>query len=198
MIDFAEIGRCFLVLQRSGGHREQRWKQKPKTEGQLSAAVRDGAEVAEETVITNRLGGMHIGEHSGQTSGVQHANKGSGGSAQGPMAIWKPKSYGTAASGATATEVENTPVGKVTGVGADVASTQKNNSSNSSARLSKLFRSSVLENFTVDNSTYAHARIRATFYPKFENEKSDQEVYSFYSYCNFFCFSLVFFKFFVV
>ncbi|XP_071701268.1 tRNA ligase 1 [Rutidosis leptorrhynchoides] len=34
----------------------------------------------------------------------------------------------------------------------------------------------LLENFKVDNSTYATSKIRATFYPKFENEKSDQEV----------------------
>ncbi|CAN6808446.1 unnamed protein product [Brassica oleracea] len=29
--------------------------------------------------------------------------------------------------------------------------------------------------FTVDKSTYCRAQIRATFYPKFENEKTDQE-----------------------
>ncbi|XP_075635217.1 tRNA ligase 1 isoform X2 [Castanea sativa] len=46
----------------------------------------------------------------------------------------------------------------------------------SSAGLSKLFGGNMLENFTVDNSTYTHAQVRATFYPKFENEKSDQEV----------------------
>lgn len=34
----------------------------------------------------------------------------------------------------------------------------------------------VLEDFTVDNSTYAQVQVRATFYPKFENEKSDQEI----------------------
>ncbi|CAF1924182.1 unnamed protein product [Brassica napus] len=33
-----------------------------------------------------------------------------------------------------------------------------------------------LEDFTVDKSTYCHAKIRATFYPKFENEKTDQEI----------------------
>ncbi|KAL5672163.1 hypothetical protein ACJX0J_016469, partial [Zea mays] len=29
--------------------------------------------------------------------------------------------------------------------------------------------------FEVDNSTFMEAQIRATFYPKFENDKSDQE-----------------------
>ena len=30
-------------------------------------------------------------------------------------------------------------------------------------------------NFAMDNNTFAEAHIRAAFYPKFENEKSDQE-----------------------
>ncbi|EPS73145.1 hypothetical protein M569_01610, partial [Genlisea aurea] len=42
--------------------------------------------------------------------------------------------------------------------------------------LSKLFSGKLLENFSVDNSTHALAQVRATFYPKFENEKSDHEV----------------------
>ncbi|KAF9664985.1 hypothetical protein SADUNF_Sadunf16G0075200 [Salix dunnii] len=46
----------------------------------------------------------------------------------------------------------------------------------SSASLSRIFKGNLLENFTVDNSTYSLAQIRATFYPKFENEKSDQEI----------------------
>lgn len=33
-----------------------------------------------------------------------------------------------------------------------------------------------LEDFTVDKSSCCQAQIRATFYPKFENEKTDQEV----------------------
>jgi uncharacterized protein YutD len=84
-------------------------------------------------------------------------------------AIWKPKSYGTVSGGATVTEVESTPVG--------------------SGSLSNISRANMLEKFTVDNSTYAHARIRASFYPKFENEKSDQEVYD--SCLCFLCFYFV-------
>uniref|UniRef100_A0A1J3K968 Uncharacterized protein n=1 Tax=Noccaea caerulescens TaxID=107243 RepID=A0A1J3K968_NOCCA len=38
------------------------------------------------------------------------------------------------------------------------------------------FGGDFLENFTVDKSTYCNAQIRATFYPKFENEKTDQEI----------------------
>ena len=130
---------------------ERKWKQKAKTEGHLSAMA-DAAET-----VTNKLSGLSIGENSGKTV------------AQGSIATWKRKSYGTA-SGGTVTEVENGA-----GVDASVASTQKSSGSG----LSKIFRGDLLENFTVDNSTYSRAQVRATFYPKFENEKSDQEVYSF-------------------
>ncbi|XP_017623764.1 tRNA ligase 1-like [Gossypium arboreum] len=72
--------------------------------------------------------------------------------------VWKPKSYGTVtgSNAASATDVQ----------------TEKNN-----VDLSRIFlKPHLLENFKVDNSTYSLAQIRATFYPKFENEKSDQEV----------------------
>ncbi|XP_057449031.1 tRNA ligase 1-like isoform X2 [Lotus japonicus] len=148
--------------QRSGGHGGQQWKEEPKNEAPLSSTMGDSATGSE--TVSNKLAGMHIGENSEQT-GLGHANKG---------AIWKPKSYGTTA----ATEVDNKPAGKVAVDGArvdatGVASPQK--SSISSAGLSKLFQGNLLEKFEVDNSTYSQAHIRATFYPKFENEKSDQE-----------------------
>lgn len=165
-------------MQRSGGHRgEPKWIAKPKTEPR--EPVIGDAESVE--TVTNKLSGFIIGENSG----VQNGNKVS---SQGSHAIWKPKSYGTVSGGGSVSEVETTPVGKVkvdgsSGLGADVNSVKK---SSGSAGLSKLFSGNLLENFTVDNSTYAHARIRATFYPKFENEKSDQEVYIYDSFL--FCF----------
>ncbi|XP_073108225.1 tRNA ligase 1 isoform X5 [Elaeis guineensis] len=42
--------------------------------------------------------------------------------------------------------------------------------------LTKLFKGPQGEDFNVDNNTFSKAQIRATFYAKFENEKSDQEV----------------------
>ncbi|XVF04971.1 hypothetical protein REPUB_Repub05bG0129700 [Reevesia pubescens] len=74
--------------------------------------------------------------------------------------IWNPKSYATV-SGPSATP---------TAAAVDVQ-TEK-----SSVELSKFFKPNLLENFNVDNSTFSLAQIRATFYPKFENEKSDQEI----------------------
>ncbi|KAL0732469.1 hypothetical protein Bca4012_008678 [Brassica carinata] len=40
----------------------------------------------------------------------------------------------------------------------------------------KFYKGEFLEDFSVDKSTYCQAQIRATFYPKFENEKTDQEI----------------------
>ncbi|KAG5034841.1 hypothetical protein JHK87_009751 [Glycine soja] len=135
-----------LIIKESGVHLERKWKQKAKTEGQLSA-VADAVET-----VTNKLSGLSIGDNSGKIV------------AQGSIAIWKPKSYGTA-SGGTVTKVENGA-----GVDASVASMQKSSGSG----LSKIYRGDLLENFTMDNSTYSRAQVRVTFNPKFENEKSDQ------------------------
>lgn len=113
--------------------------------------------------ITDRLKSVDITESGAQSSvPVTSLQFGSVGLApQSPVqhqkVIWKPKSYGTV-SGAPVVEAGKTPV------------EQK------SALLSKLFKGNLLENFTVDNSTFSRAQVRATFYPKFENEKSDQEV----------------------
>ncbi|CAM8967385.1 unnamed protein product [Rhodiola kirilowii] len=71
----------------------------------------------------------------------------------GAKAIWHPKSYGTVSEG-----VETVAQGKTV-------------TAQEVSPLSKL-----LSEFSVDKSTQCLAQIRATFYPKFENEKSDQEV----------------------
>ncbi|KAI3515607.1 hypothetical protein L1887_14508 [Cichorium endivia] len=60
--------------------------------------------------------------------------------------------------------------------GQPVAQIQTNKVFVFTAALSKQFKKDFLENFIVDNSTYTTAKIRATFYPKIENEMSDQEV----------------------
>lgn len=91
---------------------------------------------------------------------------------------WKEKSKTSMSSSATssASAVEAEAVSnRIGGLGITENSRQAATQI-SSAGLSKLFGGNMLENFTVDNSTYTHAQVRATFYPKFENEKSDQEV----------------------
>lgn len=179
-------------LQQEAGHRQQKWKEKPDPDKEAADAEGTSAAVAE--AVTDKLGGLSINGNNGQANvpvqtmpfvGVHLAD-------QAPMlaqsAICKPKSYGTV-SGAAAVEVEEAPVNKtaveIQGNGAGAATVAQK----SSVGLSKLFKGNLLESFTVDNSTYALGQVRATFYPKFENEKSDQEVHVsyriFYSFVSF-------------
>ncbi|KAM1654078.1 hypothetical protein ACFX2K_006517 [Malus domestica] len=159
--------------QQRGGRTEQKWTQKQKTD---SPSMSTGDSSA---AVTNRVGELSLTGSNGQANAsveptqfgkVQLANQGP---VQGQKGIWMPKSYVTV-SGAKAVEVEanvdESTVG-TQGNGAGQAAAQKTR-----VGLSKLFNGNLLENFTVDNSTYAQVQIRATFYPKFENEKTDGEI----------------------
>lgn len=88
--------------------------------------------------------------------------------------VWKQKSYGKV-SGPAAVEVGKAPTNQAS---AEVQTNGVNKPINGqkNAALSNVFRGNLLENFTVGKSTFSQAQVRATFYPKFENEKSDQEV----------------------
>uniref|UniRef100_A0A1D1ZEG4 Glutamate-ammonia-ligase adenylyltransferase n=2 Tax=Anthurium amnicola TaxID=1678845 RepID=A0A1D1ZEG4_9ARAE len=167
--------------------REQRWKEKPRQKGQPSCSATDGGAQAAEAV-TDGLSGLSISPNNGQrvvgrptspsspSSPLQFGGSRRSGDivpAQVPKSVWVSKSYGTAReaaaiqvdSGATAAlEPERSSV-------AAVASPSKEESG-----LSKLFKGPSGADFTVDNYTFSRAQIRATFYPKFENEKSDQEI----------------------
>ncbi|KAL6979293.1 hypothetical protein U1Q18_020958 [Sarracenia purpurea var. burkii] len=153
--------------QRRVGNMEQRWKEKPGSSG--ISHGRESLSTPAVEAINNRFSVMSIAENHGQTRSAIPSTQIGGVGLQnhvpvvGQQAVWKPKSYG-AVSGATAIEVEKASTDQTT-------ATEKN-----SAGLSKLFRSNLLENFTVDTSTYCRGQVRATFYPKFENEKSDQEI----------------------
>ncbi|KAM0996499.1 hypothetical protein ACFX2C_006499 [Malus domestica] len=159
--------------QQRGGRTEQKWTQKQKTD---SPSMSTGDSSA---AVTNRVGELSLTGSNGQANAsveptqfgkFQLANQGP---VQGQKGIWMPKSYVTV-SGAKAVEVEanvdESTVG-TQGNGAGQAAAQKTR-----VGLSKLFNGNLLENFTVDNSTYAQVQIRATFYPKFENEKTDGEI----------------------
>nr|GEU94686.1 tRNA ligase 1 [Tanacetum cinerariifolium] len=158
--------------QKKGGHKEEKWIEKPssnKTDEPSAEAITDGisrltivANNAESAVPVPQFGGIRMDEIShlhNQTSGQSHASLVSsptinGSPLHGKKAVYQPKSYGT-----------------VSAATVDAAKPTAN-----TAALIKLLKGNLLENFTVDNSTYSTAKIRATFYPKFENEKSDQEV----------------------
>ncbi|KAF0908840.1 hypothetical protein E2562_028724 [Oryza meyeriana var. granulata] len=70
----------------------------------------------------------------------------------GASQVWVPRGYATSATSSSSAVAEQ-------GVDGD--------------KLSRLFKAAP--HFEVDNSTFTQSQIRATFYPKFENEKSDQE-----------------------
>ncbi|RZS12381.1 hypothetical protein BHM03_00043853, partial [Ensete ventricosum] len=100
-----------------------------------------------------------------QLGGAPLSNQGSVKSQQ--KGLWKPKSYVTASSAVAApveSAISSVPTEKETG--------------SSTNDLTKLFKGPIGAHFNVDDNTFSHAQIRATFYPKFENEKSDQEVLS--------------------
>ncbi|XP_042038661.1 tRNA ligase 1-like isoform X2 [Salvia splendens] len=86
--------------------------------------------------------------------------------------VWKPKAYGTI-SGTTTVGLSSAPADQMT---APDHGNQTECSGAPAAVSSKLFSEKLLQSFTTDSLTYSRAQVRATFYPKFENEKSDQEV----------------------
>ncbi|KAF8395227.1 hypothetical protein HHK36_019169 [Tetracentron sinense] len=140
--------------QGSAGTRERSLKENLKPD-RPSLAMKGKSAATE--AVTNRLSVLSIAENSEhawpsvspiQFVGVLENQV----TVKGHKAVSKPKSYGTIS-------------------GAETTSAEK-----SSAGLNKVFKGPLGEDFTVDNFTYSLAQIRATFYPKFENEKSDQEV----------------------
>ena len=83
----------------------------------------------------------------------------------GPAQMWVPRGYATSAADGPGAASASTSTSAAVAAEQGGAASQK---------LSSLFKAAP--NFEVDNSTFTEAQIRATFYPKFENEKSDQEV----------------------
>lgn len=164
-------------MQRGVGRGEQKWKEKAKLE-RPSTELEATAEA-----LTNAIGKLsitgsvqpHVPISSTQIGNGQVTNQVPPGLSH--KAIWKPKAYGTT-SGAAMVEAEKAPSGKTSFE--NKANTAGLDSQNDTVGLSQLFKANQIENFNVDKSTYTQAQTRATFYPKFENEKSDQEVF-FYS-----------------
>ncbi|KAL4189279.1 hypothetical protein AMTRI_Chr08g206200 [Amborella trichopoda] len=91
--------------------------------------------------------------------------------------IWMPKAYSTV-SGAESVEEStiNVDSGTDTKSKNDKETDRKVVKNSLSTVFQRGIRGPTGAEFTVDKNTYSQAQIRATFYPKFENEKSDQEV----------------------
>ncbi|KAI3917376.1 hypothetical protein MKW98_027295 [Papaver atlanticum] len=84
-----------------------------------------------------------------------------------PSTVWKAKQSGTVSGSANA----------IVGAGSsDITGTSINNRKDGAALAEKIRAGSLAKDFIVDKYSYSNAKIRASFYPKFENEKSDQEV----------------------
>ncbi|XP_051134259.1 tRNA ligase 1 [Andrographis paniculata] len=147
--------------QRCGVQKGQRWVEKSKSTKPFTSTSNATTEA-----VTQKLDALSVSESNGRsllTGGVP---------VQEQKAIWKPKAYGTI-SGPTAVATNKAPVDQKMDQG---TATQTESSTKSNAVLSALFGGKLVESFTVDNSTYSRAQVRATFYPKFENEKSDHEI----------------------
>lgn len=135
--------------QRGAGHKERSGIAKPNS-SRMSQGMESSSNTTSEamTALSIQFGGMGSSNYL---------------PVEGHRASWKPKSYGTMSEPVIVEDPKKVVK-------------QATETENSSSGLGKLLRANLLENFIVDNSTYSHAKVRATFYPKFENEKSDQEV----------------------
>ncbi|WCJ41062.1 tRNA ligase 1 [Euphorbia peplus] len=136
-----------FIMPRRGGS-AQVWK--PKASSNEPSSSNQSVLV---DAVTDRIDGLNVAETSAN-HGHLLAQK----------TVWKPKSFSTL-------QLEQLPAQPHKSMSTVAAVTAKR-----SGDLSKFFKGNMLEDFVVDNSTYAEAKIRATFYPKFENEKSDQEI----------------------
>lgn len=166
--------------QKRGGRKEQKWIQKPSSSGP-SDATESAASVE---AMTNGISKLAIVENNSQSrvpvpqfesitedeisslhaqsNGRSHVSVGcspviNSRTLHGNKSVYQPKSYGTVSA-------------------ATVDAAKKTVNAATQTAVSDLFKNNLLEKFTVDNSTYSAAKISAIFYPKFENEKSDQEV----------------------
>ncbi|XP_031100261.1 tRNA ligase 1 isoform X1 [Ipomoea triloba] len=167
--------------QKRGGFREQRWQEKPSSNRIPSSSSKmEPAAAAAVEDVTSGINLLDIADknvHSSvplpqlQFGGIGTINKIP---AHSQKVVWKQKSYGKV-SGPAAVEVGNAPTNQAS---AEVQTNGVNKPINGqkNAALSNVFRGNLLENFTVGKSTFSQAQVRATFYPKFENEKSDQEI----------------------
>ncbi|KAF5200007.1 tRNA ligase [Thalictrum thalictroides] len=152
---------------KGGGSKAQTWERKPNSEKSTTTSTSVSSSPVEVDVSTSNsnleFGSVPIGNQVPMKM---------------PKEIGKPRSFGTT-SGVNTTSIEHEhavsnqtlKVVDSNGKRAKVDSAEKNN-----VDLSKLFTNSLVTDFNVDNNTFLLSQIRATFYPKFENEKSDQEV----------------------
>ncbi|KAG1368834.1 tRNA ligase 1 [Cocos nucifera] len=160
--------------------RKQQWKQKPRSVQPVAGGGDGGGSPppSEPAVssVAEGIGRLSLAENAGrghpatpmQFGGALLAKQGTAKGQQ--RGVWMPKTY-VSASRAAAAPVE---VAAAEPSRCSVAVEKENSEVGG---LTKLFKGPLGADFNVVNNTFSQAQIRATFYPKFENEKSDQEVY---------------------
>lgn len=165
--------------QRKGGSNENKWVEKNSSATHSVVPMKEeGISRLADAGVTSRFSSLSVAENSGQSSDTR-LQFGSVGVVNpvpvaAPGGCWMPKSYGTT-SASSQVEFQKAPACEAP-AGLQINESDKGSVKRSNSVLSKLFKGKLVDNFSVDNSTYSQAMIRATFYPKFENEKSDQEV----------------------
>lgn len=164
------------TIQRQGASKEQKWAAKSKVnKSSASLSASASSSNAGKVAAIDKANSRTVAEESPfpaaslQFGSMRLENRVPLGEQK---SIWMPRSYGTV-SGPTEAGLKSAPVDQVTVPG---KVTQKESAGIPADVLSKLLSGKLLESFTTDSSTYSIAQVRATFYPKFENEKSDQEV----------------------
>lgn len=130
----------------------RKWKPKAAADVSYSSSSSAAAEIAE-PVRNMTLASQEPPAGAGPGPGPR------------PAQLWLPRGYTTSAGDGPAVASASTSTSASVTEEWDGVATEK---------LSRLFKAAP--QFEVDNNTFTEAQIRATFYPKFENEKSDQEV----------------------
>ncbi|XP_074592518.1 tRNA ligase 1 isoform X2 [Curcuma longa] len=153
--------------------RTARWREKQRPVAAVTDATGPASPTSEDasSSITCGIGGLSLADNFEARSPPraldvsQMPNRGPASSH--PQVMWKPKSYVTASAPLAAPDEVD--------VTSSVAASCKGTASSGNT-LAKLFKGPLGADFNVDNNSFSLAQVRATFYPKFENEKTDQEI----------------------
>ncbi|XP_042455915.1 tRNA ligase 1-like isoform X2 [Zingiber officinale] len=155
--------------------RTTRWKEKQRPVAAVTDATGSASPTSEDASlsIASGIGRLSLADNFEARSASRVLGSGASQmqnrepASSHPQVMWKPKSYVTVSTPLAAPDVVD--------VTSSVAASCKGTASIGNT-LVKLFKGPLGADFNVDNNSFSLAQVRATFYPKFENEKSDQEI----------------------
>ncbi|KAG6527108.1 hypothetical protein ZIOFF_009201 [Zingiber officinale] len=157
------------------GKQTTRWKEKQRPVAAVTDATGSASPTSEDASlsIASGIGRLSLADNFEARSASRVLGSGASQmqnrepASSHPQVMWKPKSYVTVSTPLAAPDVVD--------VTSSVAASCKGTASIGNT-LVKLFKGPLGADFNVDNNSFSLAQVRATFYPKFENEKSDQEI----------------------